>query len=413
MLGALVMIGVYGFPLSAMAAGRIVNHQGTTIVHTESVKEKSGTTKNVNIKERIQAILNSRNKPEKSKWVKPSNIMHEMPMVSKDEGGILLFSDSPEYVVQNGILYRDTVSGEVRVLYYHLNNTNEPKKIAVVLENEYEGTNVVHITRGGSGSPSENYMTVGKAVQMQYFGQPMDQKIVLGEGVAKLLQEDMNTILLQPGELVSGMYDFYADHPVRVSVLMLDAYGDPVTESRNLPVLPKDAMRLRGTFAGMNRIMTSAREYHPETDGILYFPVADDNRDKYRQGIDATDGSPVTDEGNYGIVYRIQVPTAGDCKVQYYLCPLGGVYAGAVRVKYGEVGPDMLPTPQGRIYFGDNTPAETPEEAASREKGVVVLTKKAELADLGLYRADKAVWIEYSPPGASNLPIHIIMVPTK
>ena len=400
-------------PVTAMASERTTSHKGTTVVHMESVKENNGTTKNVNIKERIQAILNSQNKPAPKAWVKPSNVMHEIPMVSKDEGGTLLFSDSPEYVEQNGILYQDTVSGDVRVLYYHLNNTSEPKKIAVVLENKYEGTNTIHITRGGSGAPSDHYMKVGKAVQMQYFGQPMDQKIVLGEGVAKLLQEDMNTTLLQPGELVSGMYDFYADHPVKVSVLMLDAYGDPVTESRSLPVLPKDAVCLRGTFTGMNRVMTSTREYHPEVDGIMYFPVADDKRDKYRQGIDATDGSVVRDEGNYGIVYRIQVPTAGDCKVQYYLCPLGGVYAGAVRMKYGEVGPDMLQTPQGRVYFGDKTPTETQEQEELREKGIVVLTKTAELADLGIYRADQSVWIEYSPPGASNLPISIIMVPVQ
>ncbi|MDD6135450.1 MAG: copper amine oxidase, partial [Selenomonadaceae bacterium] len=296
----LVTVLLCCLPLTAMASERTANHKGTTVVHTESVKGNGGTTTNVNIKERIQAILDSQKKTAKKAGVKPSNVMHELPMGSKDEGGTLLFSDSPEYVDRNGILYQDTVSGDVRVFYYHLNNTSEPKKIAVVLENKYEGTNVIHITRGGSGAPSDHYMKVGKAVQMQYFGQPMDQKIVLGAGVAKLLQEDMNTILLQPGELVSGMYDFYADHPVKVSVLMLDAYGDPVTESRNLPVLPNDAVCLRGTFTGMNRVMTSAREYHPETDGIMYFPVADDKRDKYRQGIDATDGSTAKDEGNYG-----------------------------------------------------------------------------------------------------------------
>ena len=82
-------------------------------------------------------------------------------------------------------------------------------------------------------------------------------------------------------------------------------------------------------------------------------------------------------------------------------------------MKYGEVGPDMLQTPQGRVYFGDKTPTETQEQEELREKGIVVLTKTAELADLGVYRADQSVWIEYSPPGASNLPISIIMVPVQ
>ena len=54
----------------------------------------------------------------------------------------MLFSDSPEYVEENGILYSDVVDGNGRIFYYHLNNTNQNKKIAVVMENQGKYTAV-------------------------------------------------------------------------------------------------------------------------------------------------------------------------------------------------------------------------------------------------------------------------------
>ena len=44
------------------------------------------------------------------------------------------FSDSPETVEKDGILYQDTVKGNARLLYYHVNGTKQDKKIAVVIK---------------------------------------------------------------------------------------------------------------------------------------------------------------------------------------------------------------------------------------------------------------------------------------
>ncbi len=40
-----------------------------------------------------------------------SDTMHRWEVTSRDTGGTLLFSDSPEYVDRPGILYQDTVNG--------------------------------------------------------------------------------------------------------------------------------------------------------------------------------------------------------------------------------------------------------------------------------------------------------------
>ena len=58
-----------------------------------------------------------------------SNIMNRLPVDVKDTGGTLIFSDSPEYVRKNGILYTDTVTGDARILFYHLNIFNTSKTL--------------------------------------------------------------------------------------------------------------------------------------------------------------------------------------------------------------------------------------------------------------------------------------------
>ena len=45
-------------------------------------------------------------------------------MTSEDDDTTLLFSDSPETVEEDGILYQDTVKGDARLLYYHVNGTD-------------------------------------------------------------------------------------------------------------------------------------------------------------------------------------------------------------------------------------------------------------------------------------------------
>ena len=391
-----------------------------TIVHPDRELQKQqvkegGETK---LLDRIKNILQNEKKQQSSATAKveapeqTKNGLARWDMVSRDEGGTLLFSDSPEYVEQNGILYQDSVQGDARVLFYHLNNSSEPKKLAVVLKNEYNGRNEVLVTRGGSGRPSSDYLKVGKATQLEYFSGEKNQKINLSAGMSKLLQENMNMIILQPGELTYGVFDFHAEHSVLVSVIMLDAYGDPVTAVENLPVLPKDEMRLRGTFKGMNRVLSAKKVYNPGEDGGVYFMLADDKSDKYRTGVDATDGSSVTNYGNYGINYRIELPVQSG-KVDYYLSPLGGTYAGAMRSFKATKSYTLFPTPGERAYFGDRTAPESDTVQAKREAGTWQLAQNTELAPLGESVGKSETVFEFSPPGASNLPVAVVMLPKK
>ncbi|SDP04364.1 hypothetical protein [Selenomonas ruminantium] len=420
---AVLAAGTLCFPQMAMAR-HAADSGATTVVHVEKVQHVPAAPKEgeqTNLMQRIRSILDTADKEQKQepeavaagRTAKPlSNELTRWEMESRDEGGTLLFSDSPEYVDTNGILYQDSVQGDARVLFYHLNNSSVPRKLAVVLKNEYDGPNEITITRSGNGAPSSDYLKVGKATQLEYFRAEKNQKLSLPKGTARLIQESMNMTILQPGELTYGVFDFHAEHSVLVTVLMLDAYGDPVTAAEELPVLPKDEMRLRGTFKGMDRVMSAKKIYNPQEDGGVYFMLADDKADKYRKGIDATDGSQVTNYGNYGINYRLELPVDNG-GVKYYLSPLGGVYAGAMRSFHSTKEYTLFPTPGGRTYFGNLTAPETDEVQIRREAGHWQIEQGTELASLGQSNGRGETVFEFSPPGASNLPVAIVMLPQK
>ena len=378
---------------------------GATVVRERGAGQAS-------IRDRIAGILENRQKEEPRTPLRTSHTMHRWDVESYDTGGTLLFSDSPEYVKESGILYRDTVTGDARVLYYHLNDTHTSKKVAVVLETEADLA-VVSVTRGAASTPSTDYLRVGKATQIGYFDpHEMNARIHVTRETPRLLAPAMDTTILHPGELVYGVYDFHTNAPVRVSVIMYGADVDPFAFLRTARVLPRDEVALRGTFRGMNRIITSQKVYHPTMDGTVYFPIGDNLHDVYRHGIDATDGSPVVNYGNYGILYQIHIPTAGRENTRYFLSPLGGVYAGAMRAESG-AHRRMLETPATRPYFGDQTLPEPLNVAQAREEGLLFLTQYTELSDLGTYASAQPVQFEYSPPGASNLPVNIILMPAK
>lgn len=60
-------------------------------------------------------------------------------------GGNLVLSDSPETVPADGIMYQDVVNGDTRLFFHHVNGTNEPKKIVVLLENATENWAAVNL----------------------------------------------------------------------------------------------------------------------------------------------------------------------------------------------------------------------------------------------------------------------------
>ena len=333
--------------------------------------------------------------------------MKRLAVETTDAEGTLLFSDSPEYVKEPGILYSDIVKDDARIFYYHLNDTKKPYKVAVVLEGESERSAVVSLTRRAIAEPSTDYSKVGKSLQQAYFADAGGaEKIVVAPHERRLLLEAADKIKLMPGELVSGMADFSADAPVRVSVLFYPPDRNPLQYISEVEQLPADEHHLRGTFIGMNRILRLKSPYHPKKDGIGCVVLADGEIDPYREGVDATDGSIVTNVGNYGVVYRLEMPVKG--KTRFMMSPMGGGYAGVVRAELGKEGARLISVPDGMLMFG-----EASYHPPFNRDDTTTLLPSAELADFGIYKKKPSPFFEFSPPGASNLPILLILAPEK
>ena len=107
---AVLAAGIIMMP--ALAQARHAEDKGAAIVRTDrtaayqQVKGASDTK----ILDRIKNILQSRDGKQTQDEQNPQGLAR-WDMDSRDEGGTLIFSDSPEYVDQNGILYQDSVKG--------------------------------------------------------------------------------------------------------------------------------------------------------------------------------------------------------------------------------------------------------------------------------------------------------------
>jgi len=315
----------------------------------------------------------------------------EWQVTSSSFGGKLLLSDSPEMVTSDAILYQDKVEGDVRLFFHHVNSTTSPKRLVVLLENDGPIPANVTVYQYGIGGPGLDWMTIGKTAQTNYLaGEDMYLVEVPAHG-AEQLYHVLGDTEVQPNMLVNGIFDFKADRPVTVKVLMMPTSGDIRKFARQAPVAPPDQYQLRGTFEGKDRMLVPLKVYNPSEHGPVALTLADNYLDQYVEGVDATTGAKVVNYGNYGIVYKIFLPSDGQGKIAYFLNPRGGDYAGAMGIKYQHVNGIPVPTPVGRTAFGND--------------------KLTDFAQLGRFGAGDSLWLTFSPPGASNLPVKLVILP--
>ena len=317
----------------------------------------------------------------------------EWPVSINPHGGKLLLSDSPEMVNSDGIMYEDTVSGQIRLFFHHVNNTNKMKKVVAVLHNPgvFPAQVVIH-RRGLAGQGRENdWMYVGTKVQERYLGENETEMVTVPARGSKLLDVAMDQMPLGPGELINGMYDFTSDQPVKVSVLMAPLRTDALKFAESASILLPDEYHLRGTFEKPDRIVFPLGNFKGGSQGAVAVTLADHELDKYIEGVDATDGSPAINYGNYGVIYRIYVPPMSGNGAYVFLNPRGGTYSGYIGYSINHEPENAVPTPEYyNAYFG---------EKSERDFAYIAQVKRGQ-----------SMWLTFSPPGASNLPVKLVFV---
>lgn len=305
----------------------------------------------------------------------------------KITGPRLLFSDSPETVYATGILYRDTLQGEGRLFFHHVNGTDTPKQLAVLFKNKGLRPATITVTRSGIDGPGLDYQAVGKKSQEYYFGEqkPYTKTLTFGQSTELLSGSGM---LLPTDLLLTGTIDFVSDRPVEVTVLMCDPRNDIELFAEQASQLPQDEHPLRGTFKKSDLNYKVRKTVNTDSGKIYALAMAEGGTGEYLRGTDVTTGLPAENYGNYGVVYNVDYKLKGDRPYELWLNPWGGMFAGVGVLEQG----------------GERKLINLPDvDAFGRvgEEGFCIAT-------LAPNSKGRFTW---SPPPASNLPIRLFWMP--
>ncbi len=343
-------------------------------------------------------------------------------------GPTLLFSDSPEMVYENGILYKDIVEGEGRVFFHHVNGTKNTRKLAIMMRPVNLWTTITWGCRG-IGDPDTDYFISARKGQTRYFKEYKESwnkvrkkelaekrdkrtKRAKGEGpdysfyrkvddlpltnltrgeYLEVLSQSCNRkqagIRLKPEQLLTGMFDFHANHPVEIVIMMCNLKEDIENFSQQAALLPMDEHPLRGTYQHADLTYIIKKPFRMKWNQAKALCMADSEDRYYLMGTDRMTGRKTQNHGNYGVIYHLMYRVAGEHPVQLGINPWGGEFHGTgMMISDGKA--ELLNIPGKSHFFG----------------------KGDEVDDVFLHSPNhkrKDAEFIWSPPGASNLPIRV------
>lgn len=293
----------------------------------------------------------------------------------------LIRANSPETIIDEGIYYSDTVSGNVRFLIHNQNNRTKPARIYIIATNVNTEEASVQAGRIGIGGPSTYVSATGKAALARYMeGKASNVTTRIPAGESRIVLSEISNTVLATGKVITVHADVQTSAPIQFNVVVVDADKDVFQTLPYLSVLDWDGKHARGTFENADRYITISSALGGTGSRMV---LADKTFDSYLPGIDATTGGEVTNSGNYGVNYKLTLEHVQP-NTLIALNARGGHYGGAFLVN-------------GKLTY--MTTANILNDA--NEAGVLYRTGSQE----------ESVTIEFSPASGSNLPINMLFLP--
>ena len=322
----------------------------------------------------------------------------------------LLLSDSPEYVGPvGGTLSAGTINGNGRIYFYHVNEMDQPHKIAIVLENQTAYPNTVHVMRQLKSVATPDYFAAGRDLSRKDLEQPLNESpnarplysLSIPPQGRKLIFSDLEQTPVYQDALFTGIVDIKTEAPVFARVMMLPMGIDAVDASHWAKNLPIDEIQLRGTYTGSKRNMEVATPFDT-TLGGAFVEIGNDREDMFINGVDEMQNKAfVRDRGNYGVSYTLKIPTKGNEPFRLYFNPLGGPYSGSFTVKaLHQQGARRGQTDTRTYHIGG-------ADGISALGDGTILDSRI----MGNYNAGDLLTLNFMPAGASNLPIRFLLIP--
>ena len=322
----------------------------------------------------------------------------------------LLLSDSPEYVGPvGGTLSAGTINGNGRIYFYHVNEMDQPHKIAIVLENQSAYPNTVHVMRQLKSVATPDYFAAGRDLSRKDLEHPLDESpnarplysLSIPSQGRQLIFSDLENTPVYRDALFTGIVDIKTEAPIFARVMMLPMGMDAVDASHWAKNLPIDEIQLRGTYTGSKRNMEVTTPFDT-TLGGAFVEIGNDREDMFINGVDEMQNKAfVRDRGNYGVSYTLKIPTKGNEPFRLYFNPLGGPYSGSFTVKaLHQQGARRGQTDTRTYHIGGS-------DGISALGDGTILDSRI----MGNYNAGDLLTLNFMPAGASNLPIRFLLIP--
>ena len=333
-----------------------------------------------------------------------------LPPTLVSQTDTLLLSDSPEYVGPvGGTLSAGTINGNGRIYFYHVNEMDQPHKIAIVLENQTAYPNTVHVMRQLKSVATPDYFAAGRDLSRKDLEQPLNESpnarplysLSIPPQGRKLIFSDLENTPVYQDALFTGIVDIKTESPVFARVMMLPMGMDAVDASHWAKNLPIDEIQLRGTYTGSKRNMEVTTPFDT-TLGGAFVEIGNDREDMFINGVDEMQNKAfVRDRGNYGVSYTLKIPTKGNEPFRLYFNPLGGPYSGSFTVKaLHQQGARRGQTDTRTYHIGG-------ADGISALGDGTILDSRL----MGNYNAGDLLTLNFMPAGASNLPIRFLLIP--
>lgn len=291
------------------------------------------------------------------------------------DGPTLLFSDSPEQIRDDGLLYRDTVDTSFRLVAYHLNAKTTPGRLMAVVKNVDTKNATVKLDRTGETAPARVEGVLGQVTLMDYFASRPGTQLTLAPEESAILYLSP-TIIPQSG--VSLMADGTTDGRLEVSLVFTSELAPAPEALLALSPLPVDSNHVRGTFP------QAIRKFMLDLAAVLPAKaiIGDPGQDPPATGRDVLTPADVTLKGNYGVTYDVTLLNAAGAVLA--ISPRGGLYKGVVRVEEEGQTPLLIPLPRSGNIADPNRP-------------------------LLFHRArSRTVRLQFVPASGSHLPVHLL-----
>ncbi|MCS7459230.1 stalk domain-containing protein [Paenibacillus doosanensis] len=307
-------------------------------------------------------------------WGNFWNLPQLPKQVTTDNTRKLLVSDSPEEFTEKGILYQDTVNGKGRLYADHINGTQEKVTMAILAKNMTNKPVTIKTTNKGEVWPSVYANLIGNEASVDFLmNDPHNEEMVVPANQTFIYSQMPE---FYPGQGVNLFYDVETDGEIQFSFVATDQVSQNTLN--RLPLLPFTG-HVRGSFPVSQVNWNVDASSFTKPSRLI---IGDGTTDTFQPGYDPMRKQNVTNDGNYGVVYKIHADKPR--KMAVMVLAYGGIFKGPFKIN-GE----MHLVPQSGVLTAFD--------------GMQILTKTTGKED--------SLDIEFTPPAGSAFPIDLIFYP--